>query len=159
MKTPHTSLYYEGKKDWEMQVIVLLSILVARNREAHPGEKLRWPHTGQAQSYLDFSHDVIPYWLFLSTWNESISFLAASVLSHLSCYFSNCPINGQCCDLTGAGRTEKREQRHRTGDTGRLRSLPAGCLQTEANWWKHWPALGFEVTGYKNTEFHHILTT
>lgn len=112
MKTPHTSLYYGGKKDWEMQVLVLLSMLVARNREAQPGEKPRWPHTGQAQSYLDFSHDVIPYWLFLSTWNESISFLAASVLFHLSCYFSNCPINGQCCDLTGAGRTEKREQRH-----------------------------------------------
>lgn len=31
--------------------------------------------------------------------DENIYFLAASVLSHLSCYFSNCPINGQCCDL------------------------------------------------------------
>ena len=43
--------------------------------------------------------------------DESIYFLAASVLSHLSCYFSNCPIYGQRCDLMGAGREEKRGQR------------------------------------------------
>jgi hypothetical protein len=37
--------------------------------------------------------------------STNIYFLAASVLSHLSCYFSNCPINGQCWK----GREERAE--------------------------------------------------
>lgn len=49
--------------------------------------------------------------------STNIYFLAASFWSHLSCYFSNCPINGQCCELTEYWKREGRKRRGKHDDT------------------------------------------
>lgn len=55
----------------------------------------------------------------------NIYFLAAGFWYHLSCYFSDCSINGQCCDLTECWKRERRKARDKHDDmTGRR----AECL-------------------------------
>lgn len=50
--------------------------------------------------------------------STNIYFFAASFWSHFSCYFNNCPINGQCCDLTGCCKMgEEREEASMMSET------------------------------------------
>lgn len=77
--------------------------------------------------------------------STNIYFLAARFWSHLSCYFSNCPINGQYCDLTEGWKRVRRKARGKHDDMAGRSAEPwvlSARSQQEGKRWRCCPRGG-----------------